>query len=351
MKITDNMKCDKFYQALIERDPKYLGIFFVGVKTTGVFCISTCRARKPKRENVEFFTDIKSALDAGFRPCKICKPTENSCSSPDFVEKAIGLIRSNPKVKITDWHLRKSNISPESLRRWFKKNYGITFQTYQRMLRINTAILELKDGCSMTDVAFDNGYDSLSGFGYIFKKLTGYAPSKIEQIVLIDRFTTPIGPMFVCATEKGVCLLEFVDRRMLETEFKDLQKLLKARILSGQNEHIRQTEKEIGEYFSGHRYKFGIKLDTPGTQFQLEVWDHLKNVNYGHTENYQTIAERMEKPGATRAVAGATGANRVAIIIPCHRIIGKDGAITGYGGSIERKQWLLEHEKNNFIKK
>lgn len=85
MKITDNMKCDKFYQALIERDPKYLGIFFVGVKTTGVFCISTCRARKPKRENVEFFTDIKSALDAGFRPCKICKPTENSCSSPDFV--------------------------------------------------------------------------------------------------------------------------------------------------------------------------------------------------------------------------------------------------------------------------
>lgn len=121
MKITDNMKCDKFYQALIERDPKYLGIFFVGVKTTGVFCISTCRERKPKRENVEFFTDIKSALDAGFRPCKICKPTENSCSSPDFVEKAIGLIRSNPKVKITDWHLRKSNISPESLRRWFKK--------------------------------------------------------------------------------------------------------------------------------------------------------------------------------------------------------------------------------------
>lgn len=350
MKITDNVKCEKFYRALIERDPEYLGIFFVGVKTTGVFCISTCRARKPKRENVVFYTDFKSALDAGYRPCKICRPTENACTAPDFVEKAIELVRSNPTMKIADWELRENNISPESLRRWFKQNHGITFQAFQRMLRINSAILELKNGRSTIDVAFDSGYDSLSGFGYTYKKLTGHTPSEMKSIILINRFTSPIGPMFVCATEKGICLLEFVDRRMLETEFKELQNLLQARIMFGENEHILQAEKEISEYFSGNRYEFSIKLDTPGTAFQLDVWNHLRNVSYGHTESYKTLAERMGKPEAVRAVASANGANRVAIIIPCHRIIGKDGSMTGYGGGIERKKWLLEHEKRSMLK-
>ncbi len=222
MKIMNNAKCDVFYQALIERDSEYTGIFFVGVKTTGVFCLSTCRARKPKRENVEFYTDFKSALDAGFRPCKICRPTENACTSPDFVERAMALVRSHPKEKITDWQLRENNISPEPLRRWFKQHRGMTFQAFQRMLRVNTAIQELKSGRSATDTALDNGYESLSGFGYMCKKLTGRAPSEMQPAILIHRFTTPIGPMFVCATENGVCLLEFVDRRMLETEFRDL---------------------------------------------------------------------------------------------------------------------------------
>ena len=120
MKITDNAKCDIFYHALIERSSEYVGDFFVGVKTTGVFCISTCRVRKPKRENVDFYSDLKSAMDAGFWPCKICRPTENACTAPNFVEKAITLVRNNPKTKITDWQLRENSISPEPLRRWFQ---------------------------------------------------------------------------------------------------------------------------------------------------------------------------------------------------------------------------------------
>ena len=240
-------------------------------------------------------------------------------------------------------------ISAEIVRRWFKKNYGMTFQAYQRMYRINNAFLELKNGKNATNTAFDTGYESLSGFGYTFKKLVGKSPtnSKNKNIILINRLTTPLGPMFVCATEKGVCLLEFVDRRMLETEFKDLQKRLTANIIAGENEHIKQTKKEITEYFEGTRKTFGVKLETPGTDFQNLVWDYLQKIEYGKTSTYQQQAGNINNPKAVRAVALANGFNRISIIIPCHRVIGKDGKLTGYGGGLERKKWLLEHEYKN----
>ncbi|HDG1708254.1 TPA: methylated-DNA--[protein]-cysteine S-methyltransferase [Kluyvera ascorbata] len=345
MKVTDSAQCDTWYQALLARAPEYTGVFYVGVKTTGVFCIAVCRARKPKRENVEFYRDFKSALDAGYRPCKVCRPTENACSAPDYIEEALALVRQTPKVRISDTRLRDSNISPERVRRWFLQHHGITFQAFQRMQRVNVALQELKGGRSATDVAFDSGYESLSGFGYTYKKLTGHSPTMAQQTLLIHRFTTPIGPMFVCASERGVCLLEFVDRRMLETEFSDLQRLLNARIIAGQNEHIRQAENEIAEYFAGKRLRFTLALDTPGSEFQRRVWQALAEIPCGESTHYQAVAETLNKPTAARAVAAANGANRIAIVIPCHRVIGKDGSMTGYGGGVARKRWLLEHEK------
>ena len=349
MRITENKTIDTYYEALLERKQNFVGIFFVGVKTTSVFCIATCRARKPKKENVEFFTTFKDALDNGYRPCKVCKPTENANEAPQQVQAAIQLIKENPKSKITDYQLRQMNISPEIVRRWFNKNYGMTFQAYQRMYRINVAFHELKNGKNTTETAFDSGYDSLSGFGYTFKKISGNSPpnSRSENVRLISRLTTPIGPMFVCATDNGVCLLEFVDRRMLETEFKDLQKRLNANIIAGENKHINQAKKEIAEYFKGKRKKFDVKLETPGTDFQNLVWDYLQNIEYRETSTYQQQAEKINKPKAVRAVASANGFNRISIIIPCHRVIGKDGKLTGYGGGLERKKWLLEHECKN----
>ncbi len=169
MKITDSIQCDIWYQALLERAVEFTGVFFVGVKTTGVFCISVCRARKPRRENVEFYNDVKSALDAGFRPCKVCRPTENARTAPAFVEQALRLLREDPKVRLSDSELRQHDISPERVRRWFLQNHGITFQAFQRMQRVNMALQELKAGRSTTDVAFDSGYESLSGFGYTCK--------------------------------------------------------------------------------------------------------------------------------------------------------------------------------------
>lgn len=349
MLVTDKNTINTYYKALIERNQSFVGVFFVAVKTTSVFCIATCRARKPKLENVEFYTTFKEALDNGYRPCKVCKPTENANEAPEQVEKAIALVKENPKEKITDYELRKRDISPETVRRWFKKNYGMTFQAYQRMYRVNIAYQELKKGKKATHTAFDAGYESLSGFGYTFKKIIGKSPqnSLHKNIILIDRLTTPLGPMFVCATENGICLLEFVDRKMLESEFKDLQKRLNAQIITGENQYIKQVKKEITEYFEGKRKVFDVKLETPGTDFQNIVWNYLQTIPYGTTTTYQQQAEGINKSKAVRAVASANGYNRISIIIPCHRVIGKNGKMTGYGGGIERKKWLITHEQKN----
>ncbi|MGO2354233.1 MAG: bifunctional transcriptional activator/DNA repair enzyme AdaA [Marinomonas foliarum] len=347
MLITNEKQADGYYQALLNREPSYVGVFFVGVKTTSIFCIATCRARKPKRENVVFYTHFKDAMDAGFRPCKVCRPTENTHEAPYEVQVAINLVRDCTKAKITDQTLRESGIRPIFVRRWFNQHYGMTFQTFQRMYRINYAFQELKTGKTATSTALDSGYDSLSGFGYTFKKLLGHAPTlNLENaVILIDRLTTPIGPMFVCATEEGICLLEFVDRRMLETEFEDLQRRLKAPIVAGENAHIKQLKQELAEYFSGKRSEFNVPLHTPGTDFQNAVWQMLGTIPFGETASYQEQATRLNNPKAVRAVARANGMNRVAIVIPCHRVIGKDGSLTGYAGGLERKRWLLDHEK------
>lgn len=343
------LKAEEYYQALLNRDSKYVGIFYACVTTTSVFCISTCRARKPKKKNVEFYKTYTEALKNGFRPCKICCPTENSNETPDLVNQAIQIIKENPKKKISDAKLKAVGISPDLVRRWFKKNYGLTFHAFQRMYRINNAYKELKDGKKATDTAFDLGYESLSGFGYTYKKIIGKSPSKSKgkNIILINRLTTPLGPMLVCSTEKGICLLEFTDRKMLETEFRDLQKLLNSEILIGENEHIKQTKQELKEYFSGQRKKFDVNLHTPGTEFQNKVWIVLKDVCFGTTATYQKLAKEINNPKASRAVARANGFNRISIIVPCHRIIGKNGDLTGYGGGIERKKWLIEFEKSN----
>lgn len=346
MLVTNQKDMQRYYQALVDKDEQYIGTFYVGVKTTGIFCISTCTARKPKFENVEFYTEAKELLKNGYRPCKVCKPTENAHQPPEAVQQALALLKASPDQKIRDYELRENGISPELIRRWFNRHHGMTFQAYQRMIRINQAFQSLKKGESVTTTAFDSGYDSLSGFGYTFKKMVGSTPdeSKDKNVILITRLTTPLGPMYTCATEQGICLLEFTERRMLETEFEDLQKRLNAVILAGENEHIRQLKNELEEYYAGTRQRFEVPLHYPGTPFQQSVWEALLKIPYGQTRSYQQQAEFLQKPKAVRAVASANGHNRIAIIIPCHRVIGKDGSLTGYAGGLERKRWLLEHE-------
>jgi AraC family transcriptional regulator of adaptative response/methylated-DNA-[protein]-cysteine methyltransferase len=166
-------------------------------------------------------------------------------------------------------------------------------------------------------------------------------------MIKITRIDSPLGEMVAGATEEGVCLLEFSDRKMLPTEYKDIARLFKTTIEEGDNTHLQNSINQLKEYFEGSRKEFMLPLLTPGSEFQKAVWKELLNIPYGCTRSYQEQAEALHKPESVRAVANANGMNRISIIIPCHRVIGSDGHLTGYGGGLNRKKWLLEHEKKN----
>jgi AraC family transcriptional regulator of adaptative response/methylated-DNA-[protein]-cysteine methyltransferase len=193
------------------------------------------------------------------------------------------------------------------------------------------------------DAAFESGYGSLRGFTESFKKTTGFPPSRSRDLVLVKmtRILTPLGPMLAGATEEGICLLEFADRRMLETELARLKRQLRAEPVPGSSKHFEALHKEIAEYFDGMRKEFSLPLVLRGTPFQQKVWTALRTIPYGGTRTYEEQAKMLGNPRAVRAVARANGANRIAIIIPCHRVVGKDGRLTGYGGGLWRKQYLL----------
>lgn len=346
MLIEEPEQIENYYQALLKRDSQFLGSFYACVKTTKIFCVATCTARKPKKQNVYFVTSSLDAIRDGFRPCKVCKPTAHVDDPPEEVKILINQVSENPALRISDYEIRKMGYQPEKIRRWFNKHHEMTFQTYQRIIRINTAYQEMKSGNSITSSAFKSGYESLSGFGVAFKNIFGMPPENAssQTVISLHRFSTPIGPMYAGATDESLCLLEFTDRRMLETEFADLRKRLSAPIIPGQNEITKQTELQVNEYFAHKRKDFSIPLLTPGSDFQNQVWSALRSIPIGETRSYAQQAINLGNPNAVRAVARANGMNRIAIIIPCHRVIGSDGSLTGYAGGLSRKKWLLEHE-------
>jgi AraC family transcriptional regulator of adaptative response/methylated-DNA-[protein]-cysteine methyltransferase len=344
--MSQQLTFDEKYAAIGQRSTAFEGLFVTAVKTTGIFCRPSCSARKPKRENVVFYDTAQQALQNGFRPCKVCRPMENLGETPEYIRGVLKELQQKPYLRLKDQDLRERGIDPARIRRWFKQHHNITFHAYQRMLRINTAFNSMQNGENITNSAFDCGYGSLSGFGDGYRSIFGVAPSdsKTRSVINIVRFTTPIGPMFACASQNGLCLLDFTDRKMLETEFLEIRKRLNAVILPGKNHFLEQAQAELAEYFAGKRREFSIKLDTPGTDFQRLVWQGLQNIPYGETRSYKQQAVAIGKPAAVRAVASANGHNRVGIIIPCHRVIGSDGRLVGYGGGLHRKQYLLDLE-------
>ncbi|AZA93446.1 Regulatory protein of adaptative response [Chryseobacterium nakagawai] len=335
------------YEASFRKDSTFEGIFWMGVKTTGIFCRPTCTARKPKFENVEFFSNAKEAMLKGYRPCKVCKPLETLNVTPSYIKELLHEISDDPSLKLKDFDLIKRGLEPATVRRWFLKHHGVTFHAFQRMSKLNTAFKKLQQGELVTEVAFDSGYESLSGFNESFKNIFGVSPShnKNEKIIDLKRIETMLGTMVACADEQGICLLEFSDRKALPTELKNISKHFKANIVQGENPHFITLEKELSEYFGGKRTEFTVPLSPVGTAFQKQVWEILQQIPYGVTRSYQEQADILGNPKAVRAVANANGLNKISILIPCHRVIGSNGQLTGYGGGIWRKQKLLELEK------
>lgn len=337
---------ETMYRALVERDPGFDGLFYTGVTTTGIFCRPTCTARKPHRENVVFFPTAREALLAGYRPCRVCRPVEPPAATPEPVRQLLAEVEGDPSLRLRDADLRARGIDPVGLRRWFKRNHGLTFQGYVRALRIGAAFGRIKHGDTATEAAFDHGWESLSGFGDAFRKVMGTPPTRARgPVITMTRLETPLGPMLAGATDDGICLLEFIDRRMIETQLVRLARLFRGTMVPGTSLHFDLLSDELRRYFAGELRNFSSPLDLRGTAFQKDVWSALLTIPYGHTRSYADQARLLGVPRAIRAVARANGDNRIAVLVPCHRVVGSDGSLTGYGGGLWRKRWLLDLER------
>lgn len=336
----------EMHAALRGRDGSYDGVFFAGVKTTGIFCRPSCPAKKPRPENVEFFPTAQDALLAGFRPCRRCRPMEPRGERPEWLAPLLEEVEKDPSRRWRDRDLRARGLAPGRVRRWFVAHHRLTFQAYSRAQRLSTALGRIRDGEDVTGAAFASGYGSLSGFHEAFRNLLGESPTKAKDapLLTITRIPTPLGPMVAAADERALVLLEFADRRMLETQIRTLRRRLGCAFAPGTNAVLERTAKELAEYFAGRRQRFEVPLDTPGTPFQRAVWERLARIPCGRTVSYSALAREAGRAAAVRAAARAVGDNRIAIIVPCHRVVGADGNLTGYGGGLWRKRRLLELE-------
>lgn len=350
--IVDSLPAEnEMMDAFLHRDASFDGIFFTGVRTTGIFCLPSCPARKPKPENVEFFATSRDALFSGYRPCKRCRPMTPESQEPTWLEPLIEAIDRDPDRKWRDSDLEAMGISPERARRWFQTVHGMTFHAYARARRLGRALAQIREGATVTEAAFGNGFESLSGFGDAVRRMTGAPPTEAESTPLIQtvRIETPVGPMMAAADEDSLLMLEFADRRMLEKQVARVSKALGGPLVPGTNAILGQLQDELDQYFAGTLHRFTLPLRLTGTPFQELVWQALLEIPYGTTTHYGAIAEKLGQPTAMRAVARANGDNKLAIIIPCHRVIGKDGTLTGYGGGLWRKRKLLDHEQGLFV--
>ena len=335
----------EMYRALVERDASYEGVFYLGVRTTGIFCRPTCPARKPKRENVHFFGSTREAVAAGYRPCRRCTPMQPEGAAPAWLEGLLREVEEDPARRWKDDDLRAAGLDPVRVRRWFRRHHSMTFHAYQRARRLGLALGQLRTGEDVMGTAYDHGYESLSGFSEAFAHLFGEPPRQSsKEHVVITRILSPLGPLVAGANDKGLCLLEFADRTLLETQVKRLRQHLDCVVTPGSNRHIERIESQLAEYFAGERTDFDVPLEVPGSEFQKLVWQALREIPYGETRSYEQIARAIGKPKAVRAVGSANGANRIPIVIPCHRVVRADGSLGGYGGELWRKRFLLQLE-------
>jgi AraC family transcriptional regulator of adaptative response/methylated-DNA-[protein]-cysteine methyltransferase len=333
-------------RAVLTSDQSFDGLFLVAVTSTNIFCRPSCPARKPLRKNMDFYPSPKEALAAGFRPCKRCRPMAVSGKPPVWVTRLLEKVEAAPDRRPRDQDLRDWGIDPVQARRWFLRNHGMTFHAYARARRLGRAFQRIRDGAGLDDTGMDAGYESTSGFRDAFGQIFGAPPGKARgaDCIVTAMIPTPLGPLVAGATAKGLCLLEFTDRRMLEAQVTTLRRHFKLPIVPGTNRHLAQARRELKEYFAGTRRRFDVAVDVPGSEFQAAVWKELVRIPAGTTTSYADIARRVGRPGAVRAVGTANGMNRIAIVIPCHRVVNTNGALGGYGGGLWRKRALLELE-------
>lgn len=339
---------EEMVRAMLSGDGTYDGVFLTAVKTTGIFCLPSCRPpRRPKPENVEFFGTVRESLFAGYRPCKLCRPLELDGQSPVWVEQLMTRVEQAPQERLQASDLKALGLSPERVRRWFQEHYGMTFSEWCRGRRLSEAFTRIREGADLDDVALGHGYGSHSGFREAFGQAFGTPPGSAQatECVTTNMIDSPVGRMLAATTEKGICLLEYTDRRMLERNLATMRQRFAMPVVPGEHKWLKMLGEELKDYFEGRRQDFTVPVAPRGTPFQERVWNELRQIPHGETISYQELAKRIDQPSAVRAVANANGQNRINILIPCHRVIGKNGELTGYGGGLWRKRVLLDLEQ------
>jgi len=340
------------WQQVLARDPQ--AGFFYAVTTTGVFCRPACTSRRPLRENVRFFASVDEARAAGFRPCRRCRPNAASGNPVDQLRRHLeaNLDRAVPLEELG----RVAGLSPFTVQRVFKRAMGVSPKQYQSALRAGSLRSQLKKGSSVTDAIYNAGFNS-SSRAYEGDPL-GMAPARFALGGRGERIgyaiaRSPFGWMIVGATERGLCWLALADtdaaaERTLIDEFPAAE-LHRDPSLADMMDAALASVREGSDL--GQTLTAKSALDLRGTVFQLRVWQALRQIPRGETRSYSQLAAELGEPNATRAVARACATNRVAILVPCHRVVGASGSLTGYRWGVERKRRLLDAEKNTRLQR
>jgi AraC family transcriptional regulator of adaptative response/methylated-DNA-[protein]-cysteine methyltransferase len=335
------------WKAVQQRDRRSDGTFVYGVLTTGVYCRPSCSSRRPRRENVRFFATGEDARRAGLRACRKCRP-DAPCKE-GVVDRASEYIREHLEDKLNLAVVAKAvGLSPFALHRRFKSELGISPRQFVESCRLETLKNGLKKGANVTRAMMDAGYSSTSRLYEQAQPKLGMAPRQYAAGAdgLTIRYTTVntnLGEVLVASTGKGICCVQFLDGSdaafALSAEFPRA-------VLVREQEASKQLADLIRSLASGNPARASLTVDLRGTLFQQQVWQELRKIPAGTTRTYAQVAEAMGHPTATRAVARACATNRVAMLVPCHRVVRGDGNISGYRWGTERKRALLEAERS-----
>lgn len=338
----DLVDSESAWAAMRSRDRAFDGKFVTGVLSTGIYCRPSCAARHPKRENVRFFAKAEQAEAAGLRACLRCRP--NDVSRDEAAVKAvIDAVRTAESAPKLEELADLTGYSPTHIQRIFKRETGLSPAAYARALRTERVKDALAGGASVTEAIYDAGYGSASRF-YEERKM-GMKPSVWKNggagaTVRWASVATTLGPMMVAATEKGVCCLSFGEG---EDELR--ARFPKADLQQG-GDDFEELLGEVIDQVEAPSRPHNIPLDVQGTAFQEAVWQELRKIPEGETRSYADIAAAIGNPKAVRAVGSANGANNVAVLIPCHRVVRSDGTMGGYAYGLEIKKALLEKERS-----
>ncbi len=345
---------DDAWRAVAGRDASADGHFVYAVATTGIFCRPSCPSRRPRRENARFFPAAADAAKAGYRACLRCRPELPPPGDDPRVTATLALVarhldQGNPPKLTLAIVAQRLGVSPFHLHRVLRAALGVPFAQYLRARRRERLKRSLREGRSVSQATFDAGFGSSSRVYEDVASTLGMTPGAYRRggagvAIGFDLFDTSLGTMLIAGTAHGVCHVAFGDdpatlERALRVEFS------RAAITRG-SATVRAWARDIVAQLDGRTHRIDLPLDVPGTPFQQQVWTELRRIPFGERRSYQELAVTIGRPTAARAVARACASNRVAVVIPCHRVVRGTGALGGYRWGLERKQKLLDAERD-----